>query len=151
MRSSLMRKPGPCAWNARYSVSYSGLASFTPGMGLLSAGIARGGDRRALDAVTLERARDEARRLHLLDEVAHVPRPGVAALLRRHRLVDDHESPGEQAHAADALRVGLELLLHAGGDVEVLPEREVDDLGRGGRAHERGALDLAREEQIVGA
>ena len=107
---------------------------------------------RALDAVPAQRLRHEAARLRLLDERSQPTLQGEAALRHRHRLLDDHEAARQQAHAAaDAHRVRLQLLLDAGRDLEPLGEEEVGHRRRDGRAHERRRLQLAREEEVVGA
>ena len=77
----------------------------------------------------------------VLDEFRERRRGGVAARRgQAHRLLDDHEAAGQQANAADARGVGLELLLDAGRDVGVLRQELVDDHRRGRRAHELADL-----------
>ena len=84
--------------------------------------------------------------------IPRAPPGGVAARRgQAHRLLDHHEAAGQQANAADARGVGLELLLDAGGDVGVLRQELVDDRGRGRRAHQLGRLERAAQVQVVGA
>ena len=80
-----------------------------------------------------------------------VPGSGGATARRSHRLVDHHEPAVEDAQAGEALRIRFELLLHAGGDVELSREEEIDDFGRRRRADERRMLQLARQIEVVGA
>ena len=86
-------------------------------------------DDRALDAVPLP-AHAATKPLAL----ARSTKSASSAARRRrrarrhaHRLLDHHEAAGQQAHAADPRRVGLELLLDAGGDVGALGQELVDD------------------------
>ncbi len=99
----------------------------------------------------IQRCGDESRSLHLLDELAQVG--GACGTLARgaHRLVDHHEAPGEHAHARRALRVHLQLLANAGGDLEFVGHELVDHLRRSRGAHDRGLLELAAEVEVVRA
>lgn len=45
---------------------------------------------------------------------------------RTHRLLDDHEAAWQQAQSAQALRIGLQLLLHAGGQIRLACHEIVD-------------------------
>ena len=99
-----------------------------------------------------ERGGDEPARLHVFDEPLQVLGGVLAACLRQsHRLADHHEPLAEQAQAADAGGVGLELLPDAGRDVDALRDEGVDDRLRRRRADDRRVLQLAREMQVVGA
>src|SRR3954464_696688 len=96
-------------------------------------------DRGAADAVARERCGDEAGRLHVLDETIEVRGGGLAARLRQaHRLADHHEAFTEQAQAAEAGCVRLELLPNTRGHVSALREESVDDRLRRRRAQDRG-------------
>src|SRR5688572_31975326 len=106
---------------------------------------------RARLLMTLDRLGDEARRLHVLDELPQVARARFLAFLAGHRLVDHHEPPGQQAHASDAPRVVFELLFHARGDFIVVLDERVDHGGRRVRAYDLGLLERAREIKVVGA
>ena len=99
----------------------------------------------------LERLGDESRGLHLLDELAEVFRAGFAAPGRSHRLIDHHEPTFEQAQSGNAPSIGLELLLYAGGNFELLRYEHVGDGRGGGCPDDLRVLQVAREEQIVSA
>ena len=80
----------------------------------------RGGRHfRALDAVPLHGLETKPEDfISSTKPLSLVPRGG-AAIGYAHRLLDHHESAREHAHAAAPLGVGLELLLHAGGDIRL--------------------------------
>ena len=80
--------------------------------------------------------RDKTRRLHFLDEGAEISGAGGAALRRGQRLADDHEAAIEQAHAADAPGVGLQLLHDTGGNFEVPRDHRRHHFRRGRHAHD---------------
>ena len=72
----------------------------------------------------------------------------VAARRRQaHRLLDHHEVAGQQAQAAEPLRVGDELLPDAGGDVGAPGDELVDDARRGRRALDLRAAFISRVSQ----
>ena len=106
---------------------------------------------RAFDAMPPQRVADEADVLHLLDEAAQPRLRCGAALRHAHRLLDHHEAAGQQAHAAGPARVGLELLPHAGGDLEVLGQEDIGDGRRGGRAHQLCVFQGPCKVEVVGA
>ena len=107
-------------------------------------------DRRALRRGR-ERLRDEARRLHVFDERAQIRGGNLAAARRPHRLVDRHEASRQKAQARNAPRVGLERGPHAGRDVELLRDEDIDDILRGDGADERCVPDRPRQKEIVRA
>src|SRR6266446_7757054 len=106
---------------ARFPTESAGAESRRMNSALLRlAGVARRRDGGALDVVAGERSRDEAGRLHLFDKVAQISCPRFAATRRAHRLIDHHEPALETAQSGNAPGIGLELLLHARADFELL-------------------------------
>ncbi len=97
-------------------------------------------------------SRRRIRGLHLCDELAQPVLGLMPSLGHAHRLLDHHEAPRQQPHVAHAPRIGgIELLAHAGRDVQVLREEQVGDRRRRGRAHQRRRLEFARQPEVVGA
>src|SRR6185369_18048604 len=78
-------------------------------------------DGGAIDAMLLQSGGDETIRLHFLDEGGKAARGGFATRPgQAHRLLDDHESPVEQAVPLKPPGIRLELLLDAGCNFEPL-------------------------------
>src|SRR5205814_9596141 len=102
-------------------------------------------------AASLQRARDEPRVLHLLDELAEVARAERSADGRAHGLLDQHEAPVDHAQPRIAPRELGERLLHAGRGLEPVLHEQLDRRGRARRAHELRALQAARQVEVVGA
>src|SRR2546427_2073797 len=102
-------------------------------------------------AASLQRARDEPRVLHLLDELAKVARAERTADGRAHGLLDHHEAPVDHAQLRIPPRELDERLFHAGGGFEPVLQEQLDRRGRAGRAHELRALQRAAQVEVVGA
>ena len=79
-----------------------------------------------------------------------VRRAGFAAARCSHRLVDRHERSRDHAQPWHPPRVGFQLRLDAGDDVDRAGDQCSDDRFRPGEANQRGALQLARQEKVIG-
>src|SRR5258708_5849275 len=97
-------------------------------------------------AASLQRARDEPRVLHLLDELAKVARAERAAPGRAHCLLDHHETPVDHAQVRIDPRELDERLFHAGGGFELVLHQQLDRRGRAGRGPPLRALQRAGRE-----
>src|SRR5207244_8832051 len=109
----------------------------------ISARQGRRGDGRVALAAFFQRAGDEARRLHLLDERTKVARGTFASSGQAHRLFDRHEPAFDDAHAWVALRELDQRLFHPGDRFELLPLEQVDRARRCRRAQQSGLLQRA--------
>src|SRR5689334_6155147 len=99
----------------------------------------------------LERIGNEAGRLHVFDERAHITRRRGAALGQAHRLLDHHEAAIHHAHGGVGLGVLDQHRLYARDYVELVLEKELDHrlAATGMRTHDLRVLDSAREKQVV--
>jgi len=101
--------------------------------------------------VAADRLADEARGLHVLDELLQVARAGLAALGRADRLLHGGELALDDARAGELRRVADEAGLEARERFELqVDEHLVGALDAVG-GDELGGLGVARQEQVVGA
>jgi hypothetical protein len=90
---------------------------------------------------------DHARGFHFLDKSAQKSRGGRSLCFRyAHRLVDHHKTLTQNANARHALRIGLKLLFHTGGDFKMLRQKVLHDRLRGRGAYDRGLFEMASQK-----
>src|SRR4029078_2523952 len=82
-------------------------------------------DLRDLTAA-LERIGDEARRLHLLNELGEIGRARGTALRRAHRLLDLQERPAHHPHFRMIMRVDFMRLPNACNGIELVVNEQLD-------------------------
>src|SRR5262249_1030421 len=92
-------------------------------------------DRDALDAVSLQRLRDEAGRFGVGDELAQVFQSFGASFWNSDGLADRHEAPVEHSRAGELRRVRDERLLHAGERFHFSVDEQGEGFRRRGRLY----------------
>src|SRR5688572_14941089 len=110
--------------------------------------------RRYLDAayaVLLDRFRDQAAALDVVDELAQVLRSDGLGLLRPRGLLHAGDLAVEHARAGQLLRVRDEARFQAGEDVELVAREELIGGVEAFDAHELGFLQGAAQVKVVGA
>src|SRR6266513_1715996 len=108
-------------------------------------------DGNAAHRVSFYRLGDESGSFRVFGEFAKVLRARWASLRSADRLLHRRETPFEHARAEKLLRVHHESGLEPGERIELVADEQLVGSVNGRRAEELGALEVARQVQVVGA